>query len=363
MNLLNTKEEKLKNKIYKVLSEQNFIVGDAEKQIIKARIKTGRRYFFMVCDRNENGNIISRFIKIPANNTKKLLLPFERQILFSNYLREHTELQTRGVISSNVNVKRGVPFAIMETFPVSHSKIGFIEGDKGSELLTRVEAENVVSDLVKLHRIQIKSLPSRLQKILRDYRGDFKSFYGEISRFLNKKVKPVDVDNKKEESFHYVLERRLGIEKIKEKILRTIKYLEPIIDSQKQESFLLHGDMAPNNLYVFDSGKVELLDIEWVGKCKNEAISMIIDFGNLRARSWNNKIFREALDEALIKSYKDAGREELGKAIVCLSILRSHLQLAGFFENYDWQKQKTFEQKSRLEATESDIVKVWRMFP
>lgn len=86
---------------------------------------------------------------------------------------------------------------------------------------------------------------------------------------------------------------------------------------------------------------------------------MIIDFGNLRARAWNNKDFREALDTAILGKYKKEGREDVGKVIVALGILRSHMSLAGFFENYPPEKQGREEEKRRRESTEADIVKAW----
>lgn len=55
------------------------------------------------------------------------------------------------------------------------------------------------------------------------------------------------------------------------------------------------------------------------------------------------------------------GKKELGQAIVSLAILRSHLMLAGFFENYAPEKQSDEEQKLRREKTEQDIKKAWNI--
>jgi hypothetical protein len=136
--------------------------------------------------------------------------------------------------------------------------------------------------------------------------------------------------------------------------------LEPIIDLKRnREISLVHGDMAPNNLYVFDTGDVELLDLEWVGTFENKAIAMILDFGNLRSRSWSNETFRRALDAVLIETYSLQGQEELGKAIVQLSILRSHSLLSGCFENYERAKQEDLIQTKRRNSTEQDILYVF----
>ena len=187
----------------------------------------------------------------------------------------------------------------------------------------------------------------------------YKSFRREIFRHLNKKVKPLDGKGKAE-LFHKVLERRLGISEIKNKTKKLLALLEPIIDSEQNRFVsIVHGDMAPNNLYVFNSGDVELLDLEWVGTFKNKAIAMILDFGNVRARSWSNEKFRNALDNVLITTYSKIGQEKIGRAIVQLSILRSHIQLSGFFENYARPKQKDPLQTRRRKQTEHDIAKAF----
>ena len=352
-------QEKYERKIINVLTNQNFIMGDSEKRLIKKRTSNGRRYFFMVAKHIEGNKIIERFVKVPENNTKKLLLPFLRQIEIAKYLKSKQIINTRGIIASNTDPKNGVPFVVMETFPTDYQKIGFIDGNKGVELLSAREATHTIDQLIKFHSIEIHSMPSKIKKILKIYPGDYKSFRRGIFRSLNKKVLPLDGGIKPEE-FHIVLQRRIGITEIKLKTKELLARLEPVINSKDNQIVsIVHGDMAPNNLYIFDSGDVELLDLEWVGLFKNKAIAMILDFGNLRARSWNNKKFRGALDNVLISKYKEQGQEELGKAVVKLSILRSHLLLSGFFENYTRAKQIDSIQIKRRESTEQDIIKAF----
>jgi serine/threonine protein kinase len=349
------KMTKYKKRVYRVLSEQQFIIGSMERKIIQQRIRNGRRYFFMVAKRVEGNKIVERFIKIPKNNDKKLLLLFQRQIEMAKYIKAQRIINTRGVIAANYNPKKGVPFAIMETFPIAQSKIGFIEDDSGAELLSDRQAKKTISQLHKFHAIPIKILPSRLKKILKTYPGDYKGFRREVFRHLNKKVKPLD-GRGKIESLHKVLERRLEISGVKARAKELLARLEPIIDSKENNiPSIVHGDMAPSNLYVFNSGDVELLDFEWVGIFKNKAIAMVRDFGNLRARSWSNEKFKNALDKALIETYREMGREEIGKAIVQLSILRSHILLSGHFENYNWSIQRDIFQARRRRSTERDI--------
>lgn len=350
---------KYQKKVYQVLAEQNFIIGNTERNIVQERTANNRRYFFMVAKRREGKTTVDRFIKIPENSTKKLLLPFQRQIEMAKYLKTHRVINTRGIVASNYDSKKGVPFVVMETFPTHQSKVGFIEGDKGVELLGVREARQVISQLHKFHSIRLQSLPASLKKILKIYPGDYKSLRREVFRYLNKKVKPSDGTGEAE-PFHKVLERRLGIPDVKNKAKDSLARLEAIIDS-KSNNFpsIVHGDMAPNNFYVFNSGEIELLDLEWAGVFKNKAIAMILDFGNLRARSWSNEKFRNALDDTLIKIYRAKGLEEIGRAIVQLSILRSHIQLSGFFENYARPKQKDPLQTRRRKETERDIAKAF----
>ncbi|MCL5006674.1 MAG: hypothetical protein M1153_00795 [Patescibacteria group bacterium] len=189
--------------------------------------------------------------------------------------------------------------------------------------------------------------------------GNYTSFKREILRNLNKKVRPLD-RRKGTETLCGVIERRLGITDLKGKTKKILDNCEPIIDTKANRKIsLIHGDMAPNNLYVFDSGDVEFLDLEWVGTFKNSAIAMIFDFGNLRARSWKNQRFRKLLDETLIEAYRKEDKELLGKTIVRLSILRSHTLLSGFFENYAYPKQKNPIQARRRKETERDIIQAF----
>jgi len=126
-------------------------------------------------------------------------------------------------------------------------------------------------------------------------------------------------------------------------------------DEKFQGRFMTHGDLSPNNMYVADNGKVRFLDREWTGVCGNKLLALVYDYGNLRARAWNNKEFREALDKKL----KQELGEEAGSAVISLGILRSHCNLAGFFENYPLDEQEKNYQSQRRLGTEDDIIKAF----
>lgn len=350
--------KKYRERVLKVLKEQNFVIGDAEKKIIQDRTSNERRYFFMVGFHIENGEKIERFIKIPKDNSKKLLLPFQRQIDIAKYLKSKGIIRTRGVISSNYDPKKGIPFAIMETFSKNKSKIGFIEENKGVEFLGKKQADHIIDQLMKFHSISTESLPPSLRKILKANSGNYTSFRRQIFSNLNKTVSPLD--GKVGEKFYKVIERHTGISGIKNKTSHLLTKLQPIIDTQENNVLsIAHGDMSPNNLYIFDSGYIEFLDLEWVGSFKNSALAMINDFGNLRERSWKNKKFRHDLDLALIKHYRLKKHENLGKTIVKLSILRSVISLSGAFENYEHLKQEDSIQVKRRTETEKDILEIF----
>jgi hypothetical protein len=348
---------KYRERVERVLEDEAFVIGARERKLINERTANGRRYFYLVAKRHEGNKMIERFIKVPQNDSQKLLLPFKRQVEFAKFLKKHQVIKTRGVVDANCDLKRGTPFAIMETFPAAKAKIGFIEGDKGADRLGAREARRVLNQLLKLHAVSIGSLPPALKKILKAHKGGYKDFKKEVGRLLDKKVKPLGLKRGKE-SFYRVLERHFGVHDLKGSVNGLLERARPFIDAKANRGpALAHGDMAPNNLYVFDSGEVELLDLEWVGLFNNKALAMIDDFGNLRARAWSNRKFREALDNELIKIYRRRQQEELGKMIVRLSILHAHLLLAGFFENYPWPKQKERAQTRRRILTERDIAK------
>lgn len=354
INIKNT-TSKYEKRIFSVLKKQNFLIGNIEKKIIKEFSENGRRYFFMVGKRVEGGNTITRFIKIPQNNNKKLLDPFKRQIEFAKYVKDKNLINTRTIVDYNYDTKKGLPYLIMDTLPTDNVKVGFILKNKGTDLLGEKEAKSVIDQIEKFHAINPKQVPPKLHRIFKKYPGNYNSLKREIILNLNKKVKPLDFEFKT--PFHLVIEKRLKIKDFKQKIKELLDSFDNIIDNKENNiESMLHGDMAPNNIYVFDSSDVELLDLEWVGITKNKAISMIIDYGNFRERAWVNKKFQESLDRILLSHYKLKNKERLGLTIIKLSIIRSSLHLSKYFENYEEQKQKLSLEIRRKKSTEGDLL-------
>lgn len=189
-----------------------------------------------------------------------------------------------------------------------------------------------------------------------------KEKYPEKFLILKKEVDEGKIDDDKV-PFWMVLEYRL--ENTTGRSIDFRKNLEQIFSKYRsimekydgETEYITHGDLAPNNLYVKNDNDIIFIDREWTGISKNKFLAMIYDYGNLRARSWNNEEFRNGLDRSIMERLDD---KEAAQAVIDLGILRSHALLAGFMENYDKEKQLDSEQKERKESTEKDLLKIFK---
>lgn len=351
-------KEKFRETVNKLLEKEQFSLTPKAQETMQEQIDGDSRFVCIVGTHTEGDKQVERFLKIPTQ--KSAYGPFERQIRVGEFLKRDGQVKTRGVVAHNLDPE-SLPYAIMETFRRDEAKIGFIANPKDMELLTAKEAKSCIETLGLLHHIDSTTVPEDVKKALQHFSGSAEEFFDAILSNLNETVRALDADGR-EELYYQVLNRRLGVSNFREKVVQLIDVFKDAIKSKEgKKEVLVHGDLSPTNLYVYDNGEVEFLDLEWSGICNNEALAMIIDFGNLRARAWNNRDFREALDTAILEKYKKEGRENVGKAVVALGILRSHMGLAGFFENYPFEKQRNEEEKRRRESTESDIVKAWEV--
>lgn len=340
--------------VRELLKEQKFILDDQVDAQISKILDQNRRYFYFVGERIEKNKKVTRFIKIPANQTKKLLLPFSRQVICAKAISSKEIIPTRKVIESHLDVSTGYPFAIFETLPGDSQKIGFIEEDKGSELLSEKHAQEVMKQLFALHEFDARQLnPSLIETIqVKRYKSDYANFRRQIYWYLNKKVSPQDLPLM---SFYQILEKRFGISNIKEIVNHIfLKHQEVMEDGQFKGPTMIHGDMATNNLFVFDNGNVELLDLEWMGLVHHKLLALVYDYGNMRVRSWKNQTFREGLDTELFARLS----EEVAQAVYDLSILFNYGSIAGFLENYPAQKFNSRQEMQRRKATEEDLRKL-----
>ncbi len=208
------------------------------------------------------------------------------------------------------------------------------------------------------HPEDIGQIEEWMQEKYPDY---FAGRYRELKREREEKISRGDEIEHGEVPVWMTMEYRLGVKDLRKAVGELFAKYEKVVASfqQKKKYFLVHGDCCPRNTFYGDAGKVELTDFGDSGVTKNELLAMVHDFGNMRARAWNNRAYREALDEAIIEHYRAAGNEEAGRAVVALGILRSHMCLAGFFENYDESTQREAAQRARKESTEGDLSKTF----
>ncbi len=195
-----------------VLEQHKFVLDGNNIETFKERLNNERRYFYMVLPRTEvdthgNRQRVYRFLKVPRDDSRKLLIPFRRQIEVAQFLKEHNIILTRGIIAWNVDPKKGIPFAIMETLP--QAQIGFIHGYREMESLTERHAENVLKALFKFHTITIDDLPRRIVGNLKKFKHTKGYIRREMHKVLRVRVSPIDFSKKT--YFHEVLEKRVAM--------------------------------------------------------------------------------------------------------------------------------------------------------
>lgn len=357
-----------------ILQKENLIVDRKE---LAEKFKKHSRHINIVAEVKIGEKVEKRFLKILNPNPEDPereetdRRAFVRETKVNQFLREKTKVPALKVESANLKPEQGRLYALYETLPPAE-KIGFISKKREQmKLLTKEHAQKCIKDIFNLQE-EVKSAlgEAKLSAEIDDLEDIFDSYqdYEEnVLAILKGKVFPLDGKvNKKgkpiNESLDQVLDRRLGITNLKEKFRQLFKVNRPAMKQEdNQEETLVHGDLAPSNTYINDSNEIRFLDWEWAGVTKNKFLATIYDYGNLRARAWNNKEFRDALDEAILEKFEKEGRPEAGKAIVSLGIFRSHSMLAGFFENYDHEKQRREEEQERRESTEADIKKAFEI--
>ena len=353
--------EKLAREIRDLLQEKQFSINPRFNEYFAHEIENTDRFVTIAGHQRDGEQRTERFLKIPVD--KELDEHFKRQVELTNFLEQDGSIPIRRIVDANVDRAQGLPFAIMETFDESDARIGYISSYEGGELLAEKEAKGTIEALKKLHEVDFADAPPELLESLKQFAGNYEEFRDEIMEIINQKVKPLDPpEGKKKELFHETLGRRFGTENYQAKVQELLRYWQAAIQaSMKEKPILVHGDLGPGNIYVYDTGEIEPIDYEQAGVSTNEIIATVIDFGNFRARAWNSPEFQESLDSAILDDYKSRDKEEVGKAIVSLGILRSHMLLSGFFENYPLPKQREEEQAERRKATEDDIIKAWEI--
>lgn len=347
--------------IYDFTAKEKLLLADTYQLVEHLREKESRYARLITVQQSEEGSFQERkFFKLLTSQGERRERDeeaFLREILVTDFLARKTNLPARKVDSYYIDPNKKDFYAVMETLP--KAQIGFIERPTEIMDLTEEHARKCIENLVKIQG-EIKEIPPEVKEKLQE-RENLNSYEGlleDVEGIIDEEVHPFD--QPEGESFHQTMDRRLGTENFKNKVVELIeKFKKTIEDAESKRDYLVHGDLSPNNLYVHDNGEVEFLDWEWAARSNNEALATIYDYGNLRARAWNNQKFREALDQAILDQYQD--NPEKGKAIVSLGILRSHLMLAGFFEDYPQEKQLKEQETTRRENTEADVKKAFKV--
>lgn len=355
--------KKLVREAEQLLERESIVLAPSERaRFLREILNTGRRYAYTTCKHWEKGTLMRRFLKFPVDRSRKNLELFTRSVEFAKAIKKGGRIKTRGIIKANTNASRGPLFSLVETFPPGRARVGFIKhSGVGSDAIGRKEAKSCVRNLILLHEMRPTLLPRRLKRLLRRFDGTYGHFSREVGRFLNARVS-ANRSSKRGVPFSRIYGQRMGIPDFRERVIRLMRYWKKLyVANEERGTFFLHGDMSPSNIYVYDSGEVELLDFEWAGKCNNPIAAMVVDFGNLHARAWNAPSFRRGMEEALIRQYVKRGKEDAGRAIVSLGILRSHLLLSGFFENYPIKRRKEPFEAKRRKNTEKDLLRVWEV--
>ncbi len=345
----------LKNAVNSLIQRERLVLDFEERQNLDNEIEESDRFIAFVSEKKEDGGNVKRFVKVPALRSTEVMDTFKRQVDVTKFLNKEGALRTEKLIDYKTDFEDGWPFMVAEAINREAEETGF---DHHGEHLDQAAAVGFAETLQKLHSIDMSRFPMESRSHLAEFPEKYEEMRDEIMEVLEQKVNPMD--GKENEPFHKVLGRRLEVKNFKDKVRELLKALEPLVKkAEKGKEVLVHGNLDPGNAYVRKNGEVELVDFEFTGTTHNEILGAMVDFGNLRARVWNNKNFRDAFDNALLGIYRKQGREEVGRAIVSLGILRSHAVLAGFFENYEHERQVEEEQIQRRDATEQDIKKAW----
>lgn len=344
-----------------------------ESGIITREMENDRRYLTAVVDFYENGQTVQKFFKalkpqLNLGEYERDQGAFAREVETMRFLKGKNMLPVLDIVKSNTIAEQGLMYSLIDTLP--EAKIGFIHGHEEIKKLKSEHAREAIDQLFKLGQVK---LPDDIDKHIPDVQDPFESYEGyreNVWNMLDNKEDPEctlvrPLDGKKdrdgnivEEKFVDVLARRFNCKgsQMRKKVTELLRRWKDAVEKYDNGDWkLTHGDLSPNNMYVDKDDKVKLLDWEWTGKTKNELLAIIYDYGNLRARAFNNPEFQEALDSEIIEHFRQRGDEEAGKAIVSLACFRSSANLAGFFENYEPSKQELPEETDRREATERGI--------
>lgn len=326
------------DRLRKVLDKEHFIYTEQNVSDILKGNQKGIRYGNSVLSRTENGENHSRFFKVIIDGKRRTYRLFRRQVEMSKALHidKNFIAPTMKVIKSSF--KPPLPYAIFETREDGDG-FGFMNDIPSEyENLTKQEIQKLVETLYSFHfagfDIDTATLKHTQEISLRlgHYKKDF-------SKLLAKKI----IHKTKEgielyETVEKLLERYTHISDIHSKLMNILENAWKYVRSSQAKNgyYLVHADMQIDNIYKHKDGTFELIDFEWVGRSKSPVISIMYDYGNIRARAWSSPRFQKLLDEAMfdigLRLYKN---KELVDIAMILGIVRSSLMMSCYHMDFE----------------------------
>lgn len=339
------------------------------------RIHDGRylRLNVVEFDENEAENrqlLKERFFKAPMqtdnqaeNETTNNF--FIRQVLVQEYLDQHTDFPVTEILDANTNPENGPLYSVVNWYQKGEG-VGFLYSIEDNKALTAEHAPLTIKSIRDLHHQEGK-LTNEVRDVLdrKEAYADFAGFRANIEMILSRQVSGTEADFSSDKHvFGELIAKKLDTTDLAQKIDQLLEQTRPVIERhQGQGEHIVHGDYSPNNVFLGDglaSDKFIGLDFEWAGYSQNEILASIYDYGNMRARAWNNPDFQAALDREMVASYTAQGQPEEGKVIVALGTLRSSLNLSSYFENIP-ENFEYPEEKDRRIGTERDILPAFQV--
>lgn len=94
------------------------------------------------------------------------------------------------------------------------------------------------------------------------------------------------------------------------------KFLLDFPDREEKGGIVVHGDLAPNNVFFAEDGsRVIFLDWEWAGYNPNLTLGRAFDLTNFYLRCWRNPSFQKSLKRVYLRE-KGADNQELALGII-----------------------------------------------
>ncbi len=316
--------------IENILKKEKFTYTKNDIVTLLKGNQKGTRYGNIILERSEDGQMVKRFLKVVLDGTWRTFTLFERQVKISEMLHRDPTYTAPTLNILHSHLSHPVAYAIFETRE-SGNDFGFMDDKKESyEQFTTKEIENLVEALFSFHHIGEHVDPT-IWKYTRAL--DFsKEYY--VKKIHN--LFATRITHKKENGdmvFDTVENIIKTYTNIKDPLKQTLSvFTENWKESDRNKTYLVHGDMSLDNTYKHPNGKIELLDFEWVSHTKNPLIALMYDYGNVRARAWSSPSFQSALDSHMLnigEKYTDETTLQrgmtLGKLYYSLTMCRFHL--------------------------------------